>query len=199
MKFVLIIFLSLCAILSENLYGQNDWELTKQEGDISVYFRMINKKHFDVRVTTTFNTNAETLTSIIYDASTYPSWVYRCKSANIMRIKNNSYIISVTDVPWPFKDREVVNYIHPPKKINKQTILVKSISQPNVIPENPDYIRLGYSEVSWKIKTTGTNLIELDYKLSLKIDQEAPEFIIKLISTNGPFESFKKLKEKLSN
>jgi hypothetical protein len=199
MKFVLIICLSLCAILPEKLYGQDDWELTKQDGDISVYFRMINKKHFEVRVTTSFNTNADALTSIIYDAPSYPSWVYRCKSAKIVNIKNRSYIISVTDVPWPFKDREVVNYMLPPKQINSQTILVKSISQPDVIPENPDYIRIDYSEISWEIKTRGTNQIELDYKLSLKIDQEAPEFIIKMISTNGPFESFKKLKEKLSD
>lgn len=199
MKFVLIICLSLCAVLPEKLFGQDDWELTKQDGDISVYFRMINKKHFEVRVTTTFNTNAETLTSTIYDASSYPSWVYRCKSAEIIKIKNNSYIISVTDVPWPFRDREVVNLMYPKKQIDKQTILVQSISKPDAIPKNPDYIRIDYSKISWKIVTTGTNQIELDYKLSLKIDQEAPEFIIKMISTNGPFESFKKLKEKLSN
>ncbi|MDA3910109.1 MAG: hypothetical protein PF448_01965 [Bacteroidales bacterium] len=199
MKFTLIICVFLCASLTEKIYGQDDWELSKQDEGISVYFRMISKKDFEVRVITTFKTTADALTAIIYDAATYPYWVYRCQSAKITTIKGKSYIISITDIPWPFKDREVVNLLYPKKQIDKQTILVQSISKPDAVPKNPDYIRLDYSEVSWEIKTSGTNRIEVDYKLSLKISQEAPEFIIKLISTNGPYESFKNLKQKLTN
>ncbi len=199
MKLSLIFHLFICASLFNGLYGQTDWKLSKQDEDISVYFRMLSEKQFEIRVITSFSTKAKELTDIIYDAEGYPKWVYRCQSARIETRNDKSLTISILDVPWPFRDREIVNLMHPQKQIDEHTILIQSNAKPYAIPTNPDYIRLDYSEVTWLIKTTAPNRIEVDYKLSLKIDQEAPEFIIKMISTNGPYESFKNLKQKIAN
>jgi len=199
MKYALILYLTMSLGLANSLYGQSDWELSKQDEGISVYFRMTNKNTFEIWVTATFNATTKELTDVIYDAEKYPTWVYRCASAKTEPRNDNLLIISVTDVPWPFKDRDVVNLMQPLKQIDGNTILIRSSSKPDAIPENPNYIRLTYSEVTWLIKTKAENKIEIDYKLSLKIDQEAPELIIKMISTKGPFESFKNLKEKLSH
>lgn len=172
---------------------QENWELTKENDNIKVYFKKITDQKFDVRIEANFASPKEKILNIIDDHRSYPNWVYRCTLAEEKEIEGKTYLRTITDTPWPFKDRDAISYTSINKEINKNTTLIHSISKPDVIPPYEDYVRVKYSEVNWIITSIEKNTTHIQYTLSLEIQQEAPDFIIKLISTNAPFESFKNL------
>lgn len=174
-------------------FSQENWELTKEDDNIKVYFKKINAQHFSIRIKANFTANKQEVIDIIQDHKSYPIWVYRCIKTEEFNIDGKEYLRTITDVPWPFKDRDAVNYIKPIQIVSENTSLIHSISKPNIIPHYEDFIRVEQSEVKWKITQSADKLTHIEYTLSLEIKQEAPEFIVKMISTNAPYETFKNL------
>ncbi len=186
-------------LISCLVFTQEDWELTKEDDNIKVYFKKINAQHFTIRIKADFNANKQEVIDIIQDHKSYTKWVYRCIKTEEINIEGKEYLRTITDVPWPFKDRDAVNYIKPIQIVNEKTSLIHSTSKPNAIPLRENFIRVEYSEVKWEITQSTENTTHIDYTLSLEIKQEAPDFIVKMISTNAPYETFKNLEVMLQN
>ncbi|MFO7789210.1 MAG: hypothetical protein ACQES1_01850 [Bacteroidota bacterium] len=196
-KFIFIIITFI--FLPGYLLSQSNWELQKENENLQVYFKQSGEETYRVRVKTSFPVNYNVLIEEVYDnIKTYPEWIYRCEQAKWLdKNKNNRVLYTVSNIPWPFQDRDVVTKMAKPQRQGKKIIL-HSHSIPDYIPEKDKFERQQFSEVYWHLFPDGGNNVRVTYELTLKIKENIPEFILKMIACKGPFESFNNLHARLS-
>ncbi|MDA3820635.1 MAG: hypothetical protein PF590_09270 [Candidatus Delongbacteria bacterium] len=195
-KFIFIIMLAFFVL--ENLYAQSEWELQKETDEIKVYFKQSDAETYCVKVETSFPVHYQLLIDEVFQNITeYPEWIYRCAEAKWLD-KNEDYRIlyTVSSIPWPFQDRDVVTkMLHP--KIKGKIIILHSYSVPDYIPDKANLKRQEFSEVCWYL-TPGENNVQITYHLTIKVTENIPDFILKMVACKGPYESFKNLHVRLS-
>ncbi|MFO7880785.1 MAG: hypothetical protein ACQES0_05535 [Bacteroidota bacterium] len=193
-----IFFILIIALISLHSFGQNEWELQKSEDNIDVFFRQSSEHKYDIKVVTGFNISHQDLMSVLYDIEHYPAWVYRCETATWLNKKNGERVMySITDIPWPFNDRDIITKMQKPEYKNQKVIL-RSVALPDYIPPKEGLTRQDFSQVTWIISTDDDKSTRVTYLLSLEITENIPEFILKMITTKGPYESFKNLHNLIS-
>ncbi|MEA3447339.1 MAG: hypothetical protein U9Q98_02665 [Bacteroidota bacterium] len=181
-----------------NLHAQSEWQLQKETDKIKVYFKQPDAETYCVKVETTFPVHYQTLIDEIFENITdYPEWIYRCAEAKWLE-KNENYRIlyTVSSIPWPFQDRDVITkMLHP--KIKGKNIILHSYSVPDYIPDKEGFKRQDFSEVYWYLIPNETS-VNARYQLTIKVTENIPEFILRMIACKGPYESFENLHERLS-
>jgi hypothetical protein len=194
-----IIFIILLSFFGwTNLCAQPEWELQKETENIQVYFKQSDEETYCIKVVTTFPVPHEVLIDELYEnIADYPEWIYRCAEAKwIEKNGDHKILYTVSKIPWPFPDRDVVTKMQKPEIAGKKIIL-HSYSVPDYIPEKENYQRQKFSEVYWYLIPDG-NKVRAQYFLTIKITQRIPDFILKMIACKGPYESFENLHVRLS-
>ena len=198
MKKALKYFLLILPCLSGvNVKGQ-EWELQKKHDNIEVYFRKTDDITYEIRVKAIYNTDPESFIEIIENYKSYPQWVYRCTQSEIVSVKGKLYLRTVTDIPWPLKDRDAIVMVIPPRKRN-DVVILSSTACPNAVPIYENTVRQNYSNVIWRIQKKEKYKTFVDYTLTLKVEENIPDFIMKMVTTNGPYETFKNLQKMIEN
>lgn len=188
-KFAVIFLLPLVS------FSQNEWKLQKSNNNIYVYFRQKSENTYSIKVETKFNVSSEEVVRKIQDIENYPNWIYRCANSEwLTKNETNKIIRTVSDIPWPFPDRDVISKINDPVYKDNKTIL-QSKAIPDYIPEKENFKRQQFSEAKWVIDNSGRFNCEVSYYLNLKIYKNIPESILAMITTMGPYKSFKNLKK----
>jgi hypothetical protein len=137
------------------------------------------------------------LISVILDIGNYNSWIYSNKKSAIIKIEGPGKIIYYTQshLPWPIKDRDLVVELNMNETPELLTIQVKSIA--DIMPKNPDYIRVPYSLATWNVTPITNNKLKVDYTFSVDPGGSIPAWIVNATLAIGPYNSFVKLKELL--
>ena len=193
-------FVFLCILLFalQASFAQGKWELKKNENGIEVFTRKAATGNVkEVRVQCELDVTQAQLISVILDIGNYNSWIYANKKSVILKTEAPGKIVYYTQshLPWPIKDRDLVvelNINHTPENLNIQ---VKSV--PDVMPKNPDYIRVPYSLATWNVTQAINNKLKVDYTFSIDPGGSIPSWIVNATLTIGPYNSFVKLKELL--
>jgi len=179
------------------LYAQSDWTLQKEDDEIKVFFRQKEENLYEIRVNTQFNVSADYIIYHIENIEKYPEWVYRCTDAKYIENKPDSKVIrTITNIPWPFKDRDVISKIYKPKRKGNITKLF-SEAIPDLFPIDNNYVRQEFSEARWILQDNGDHTI-VTYYLSLKIEQDIPNKILGMVTSKGPLESFRALHKRIN-
>ena len=191
----LILILLITNSLS-SLFAQPSWTLQKEDDQIKVYFRQKQENLYEIRVNTSFDVSADYIIYHIENIEKYPEWVYRCTDAHFIENNPNSKIIrTITNIPWPFKDRDVITKIHKPdKKGNISSLYSEAI--PDYYPPDKNYKRQEFAEAKWELEEKGNKTI-VTYYLNLRIEQNVPEKILGMVVSKGPYESFLGLHERV--
>ncbi len=191
---IIFTFIGLIVGFQTNANAQ-EWELQKEHENIKVFFRKTKPSKYEIRVNATYNFSQKDLINIVSDYSSFPQWVYRCIKVENIKLGNKEYVRTVTSMPWPLKDRDVVVEVLPNQHKSKDIIILSSDSRPDDLPVYENIIRQKGTHVVWEIKAINSKQCFVDYFLTLEINEEFPDFIMKMISTHGPYETFKKLND----
>lgn len=183
-------FILLCLIYNSSV-AQSDYILQKCDNGIEVYYKKNSNDICEIKVKTNFNISSKTFLDKIQNIELYPNWIYRCKEAHQLTKTNSNYLLySVTDIPWPISDRDIITRCGPPKKINDSCFIISSHSVPDAIPEKKNCVRQEYTDIKWIITSVSNKQIFVDYTIKLKINQKLPDSIMRLLTTHGPYETF---------
>src|ERR1700757_4453950 len=105
------IFLSsFILVLAQTLvFGQNAWKLNTDKEGIKVYtseFAGPNVKA--IKVECEMDASATQLVALLMDVNTSADWVYRTKSAKVIKQVSPSelYYYSEVNMPWPVSNRD---------------------------------------------------------------------------------------------
>jgi len=171
------------------------WEIRKQEDGITVYTRSV--EGFDInelKAEMTIDAPIDKIVSILLDIPNYPKWAYSYSEAKILKREGDmSIIYIVMDIPWPMADRD--NVVKMVKFEKGDTVTIKSKSIPDYIEIKDNITRIPYHAGSWTLIKKGEKT-EAILKTHALPGGEAPDWIINMFLTDGPYESLKALSER---
>ena len=195
-NFILSIVLILVQIHG---FAQGRWELRKNENGIAVYTRKAAAGNLkELRVLCELDATKADLINTLLDISDYSSWVYSNKKSVILKTESPQRIIYYTQshLPWPIKDRDLIIELSIDPSPDLLSIRAKSI--PDFLPGDKDYVRVPYSLALWKVTQVTEGKLKVDYTFSVDPGGSIPAWLVNATLTIGPYNSFVKLKQKLS-
>jgi hypothetical protein len=179
--------------------SQSSWKLVKNKDGINVYLSSgENSKFKSIRVQTVFDGTIQKLIAIVGDISKHPQWVYKAKSAYILKQVSPYeflyYIESI--VPWPMSNRDAVIHLTMVPDSAHHTLRINANSEPDFIAKKSGLVRIPFSKGSWFV-TESANKINIDYTFQVDPGGSIPAWLVNMLADKGPYESFQKLKAKL--
>ena len=178
----------------------DDWKLVTTRGDVKVYTRTNPDSPIkDVRITANIKTSMDRLTNHLREISNYPDWVYKCKAAN--RIRTNTeddyYYYTQTDMPFPFRDRDLVAHVIQWKDAEGVIRSEASAVHDDIVPVDKKMVRITQLQSNWTIFPEKNGMIPIDYTIQAHPGGNLPAWLINLAITRGPIKTMEKLMEKV--
>lgn len=143
------------------------------------------------------NISVETLKSFIWNVNNYITWQYNTIEAEMISNSGHDEMKyrSLVHAPWPVENRElVVNLRVMPNDSAMTSILIHSFPYDKPPPDN--VVRVPLFDASWKITPKG-NMLNVVYTLRIDPGGSVPAWLANLAMAEGPYISFKNLKDQL--
>ncbi|MFD2874101.1 START domain-containing protein [Mucilaginibacter ximonensis] len=199
MKLKLLAFFALTFTANMAL-AQSNWTFKTQSGDIKVYVdKESPMKVKPIKVESTFSATPVQLAAILLDIKNYPDWAYKIKSAAVVKqvSATDLYYYAIVDMPWPAQNRDFAAHISVTQDPATKVITVDAPSIADLVPQKEDLVRVKKSTGKWILTPDGAHQTKVTYYLTLEPDGGAPAWIINIFVSDGPMQSFKKLKEQV--
>ncbi len=181
--------------------AQPSWKLVRDKNGIQVYTASIEKSKFkSIRVQTVLEGTIPKLMQILGDISKHPEWVYKAKSAIIVKqISPNEFIYyTETTLPWPASNRDAIIHLTMTSDTLQHSLTITAFSEPDLLEKKEGLVRIPYTNAKWQV-TESNNQITIDYVFKVDPGGDLPAWLVNMMADKGPFESFYKLKMKLKS
>ena len=191
-----------CLFLSVGLFAQNtdDWELITDKENIQIYTRLTDVSPIkQLKVKAVFDTDVQTLLSVLNNVENYPKWVYKCMKAERLQSVSSGkfYYRTVSDLPWPVSDRDVVLLTKQWKVKETGVYKTKSSAKPDFMSTVENIVRIPLYESAWTITPTEQNTVEIEYTALTEVGGQIPDWMVNLGLSAGPYETMRGLKNYL--
>ncbi|GAA4104341.1 START domain-containing protein [Mucilaginibacter panaciglaebae] len=196
MKLKLIIFFIL-TFTTRIVIAQGAWTFKTESSGIKVY--VDNKSAMKVKpikVESSINATPTQIAAVLLDVENYPDWVYKIKSTSLVKQTSATDLFYYAEInmPWPAQNRDFAAHITVTQNPETKVITIDAPSVADLVPEKEDLTRVKRSHGKWILIPDGNNKTKVTYYFTLEPDGGAPAWIINLFITDGPMQSFKKLK-----
>jgi hypothetical protein len=180
-------------------HAQPVWKLVKEKNGIKIFTANAdNSKFKNIRVQMLLEGTIPKLTSIISDIKKYPEWVYREKTAILLKqVSNNEFIYYIeSTLPWPISNRDaIIHLIIIPDSIH-HSLRINAFSDPTFIEKKDGIVRIPFSKETWYVTEAGKKL-NIDYTFQMDSGGNLPAWLVNMMADKGPYETFQNLKMKL--
>ncbi|MDP4268160.1 MAG: START domain-containing protein [Bacteroidota bacterium] len=204
-KLILFIFLLAVILLNSALAqagSQESWSLRTDKNGVKVYTRSVKGSQMkEFKGETYVKCTLGSLANLIDDISSYPKWMYNCKSAE--RIKKISiregYSYYVNSCPWPLDDRDIVIHYYMKQDPLTKEIVINMIGEKSYIPEKKNYIRVPNFRGIWQFTPEKNGLVKVTYQTYSETGGTVPSSLVNAFSVDLPYNTLLNLKNKLNN
>jgi hypothetical protein len=126
-------------------------------------------------------------------------WVYHTKSVNLIKQVSPSelYYYSEVNIPWPLHNRDFIAHIKVTQDPVSKVITVDAPCLADMVPVKDGIVRIEHSVGKWIITPTDNGQVKVEYTLHLDAGGSVPAWLLNMFITQGPTESFIKLKAQL--
>lgn len=196
-RFISILLLLLT--VQNSLYANPTWSLKKDQNGIKIFTAKLgNESYKAVRVECVMDARPEQLLAVLLDINNNHEWVYKTKSSRLLKSISPQELIYYAQMesPWPFSNRDIIAHLKIARESDK-VITIASQAQPDFIPEEEDMVRIKSSKAKWTITNVSDNQIKVEYVIQFHPGGNIPAWLINLFVTEGPMESFLKMKERV--
>jgi hypothetical protein len=176
------------------------WSLRKDQDGIRIFTaKLANEAVKAVKVECLVAARPEQLLALLLDVDNNHEWVYKTESSRLLKSISPQEIIyyAQMECPWPFSNRDIVAHLKIARESDK-VITIDSRAQPDFIPAEEDVVRITSSKGKWTITNVKENLIKVEYVIQINPGGNIPPWLINLFLTDGPLESFRKMKERVA-
>ena len=192
----LVLFLPMTGMTQPNC------ELKKEKDNIKVYGCLVEGFAFnDILVELEVNSTMEKYISILLDVTHYNEWRYRELNHKLLKKISDSELIYYAQIsaPFPLSDRDLVLHM----KINQDSlpkILTVTIeSMPDYIPPVEDLVRVPSSFSTMTLIPLSESRLKITCSVRVDPGGQVPAWVVNMFSTQGPYETFKNLSEKMED
>jgi hypothetical protein len=199
MKSLLTFFILTLAQVPGISQAAEGFVLKASEDGIDVFVRIEDNDDMTVRVTTTAQTKVSSVQQVLDEAEDYPAWVHRCKEAQrLPGGTENAYLyLSRVNMPFPFRDREVVAAIEQSTDPATGVFTRLISSKPDAYPPSKDYKRVELYESTWEVHPIGNNKAKLICTVRTAAGSGLPGWLREDIMTGGPVKTIKSLRKRV--
>jgi hypothetical protein len=181
--------------------GQENWALKLEKNGIRVSTRKTREfKYSELRTECELEGSISQLAGVILDVGNHPNWSYKTLNAKMLKCTGDSDIFFYTEVesPWPFENRDFVAHLKISQNKKNRVMTIESINVNGMVPIRNKITRMRYAKMTW-IVTPGQNgrTCQVDYRIQIDPGPSVPAWLLNLFATNGPYQSFIKLKEEI--
>ncbi len=190
-------FLLFGFVVNTSFGVEKNWELKKNSDDILVYTREASFSSIrEIKCVTNFNATLNSLVAFIYDIPAHPQYIYRCKSAKILKVVNEYelYYYHETETPWPVQNRYGVIYYKIKQDPTTKVVTIESHEVFGMTPKQEDKVEVEKLTASWVFTPKGNGMVEGVYYLYLNPGGSVPSWLINLFATEGPYQTILKMK-----
>lgn len=177
--------------------AQEKWDLKKNQDGIAVYAAKLDGEKFKrIRVICEMNCSVDQLIRVMSNVDHHKDWIYNTKVSTLINRKNRDTVVYYSEVslPWPVSNRDLVmEQCFVRDSINK-SLKIEVTSQAHAIPVKPNLVRVPYSLGIWHVTTLANNHIRIDYTFKVDPGGSIPAWVVNLMATAGPFNTFRNLK-----
>jgi len=194
---ILITLAIFIAFLISGIAQETEWKLEKEKDGITVYTREVGgKKIKEFKAETIMNTQVPELVAMVVDASTYVDWIDKIENAKIVEVisKDEFYVYTEADVPWPFDNRDIVtlNKVVKDEKTGAVTIEIAAVA--GKVPEKEGVVRMPESGGFWKFTPNKEGKIAVVYQYLADPGGGIPEWLVNAFLVDGPYKTLENMK-----
>lgn len=189
----------LCILSLSITSAAYSWEVSKIKDGIKIFTaKPVNSSFKAVKVECNLPVSANQLLALLLDINHNHEWVYNIKSAQLLKSISDHELMyhAVISTPWPFANRDIIAHLKVTRE-SENVITVNSNAQPEYIAASKDVVRIKSSVSKWTITTIKENLIKVEYTIQFDPGGNIPSWLINMFVSEGPYESFKNLKERV--
>ncbi len=195
MRLPQILFLFLFLPFNLLLAQKEEWKLSKQADNISVFTRNVAQTNFkEVRSVTKMPIAASDLLELVNDYSSIQPWRYKVKEMKLLDgdPMGAHYLYFVLNLPIPLSDRDFVLQIETERKSDGR-ILINFDAVSDQLPAQEGKVRMNKMEGFWELKPLASNITEVTYQY-LSDPAGVPAWIVNLFTVNAPFQALSGLR-----
>jgi hypothetical protein len=192
----LVAIISLFAVMQ----SQPNWELQKEGDGIKVYTAGSESSKFkQFKVEADVAASAQQIAHAVTDLENNYKWFESVKKGEMIELfSKDEYIFKqVVKVPFPFKDREVVQYCTV-RELEDGVIRIDLKHKNDAIPEDDDYVRMPYAVGYWILTPNGTTT-QIEYSFLADPGGNIPAWLANQFIVDNPFKTIKALREYLKD
>ena len=180
--------------------AQTDWKLKANSDGIKVYSSEVAGSKFKaLRVECNFNATLAQIVTVLLDVKTCTEWVYHTKSISLLKQPSPSeiYYYSEVSLPWPTSNRDFVAHLIVSQDAETKVVTVDGPAVNGLVPLKDGIVRVTNSKGKWVITPLGKDEIKVEYTLHVDPAGSLPAWLVNMVASEGPTQSFKKLKLQL--
>lgn len=192
----------LLLIISNYSYAQtnDNWKLRSNSDGVNIYTRNFeSSKVKAIKVECELNASLSQLVSVLMDVKNSEEWLYHTSSNYIIKQVSPAelFYYSKIEMPWPVSDRDFIAHLKVSQDTLTRIVIIDAPCIPDLVPVKPGLVRIENSRGRWIISPLGNNRVKVVYTLHADPGGSIPAWLTNLFVTQGPSQSFKKLKKHL--
>jgi hypothetical protein len=139
------------------------------------------------------------LTAVLMDIKAAPEWVYATKSCVLLKQVSPAdvYYYSEVKLPWPVQNRDFVAHLTVSQNPDTKVVTIDGPVINGMVPPKDGIVRVDHSKGKWTLIPISKNEVKIEYILQTDPGGAIPAWIVNLFASEGPMQSFKKLKLQL--
>ncbi len=196
----ILLFLPLIIVIGFSSNDSSDWVLRKNKNGIAVYTRYHEGSGIkEIWVIDTVNSSLSGVVAVLLDAENFHKWVYHCSEYKILKLINDreQYDYELTDVPWPFSDRDLITDSKISQDSLTKTVTISSMAAPGYIPDKPGILRIKQFQSVYTLTELGNGKIKIDYTAFGNPGGDIPDWLINANIVVGPYKSTFRMNKQL--
>lgn len=180
--------------------AQSEWKFVTEKDGIKVYSKSVpGSKIKALKVECVLYSTASALVTLLLDVPAAVEWVSHTKSCVLLRQVSSAelYYYSEVSLPWPLENRDFVAHVKVSQDPVSKEVFVNAPAIPGWIGNKKGIVRVNHSLGLWTISPVDKNRIKVSYSLQVDPGGVIPAWAVNALSSQGPIDSFIKMKEKL--
>lgn len=188
----------LILIISSLALNAQDWECAKERDGIKIFTCHDTASSYKLfKGEIDLQSDVNTVSNLIEDVRKFDEW--DDDISNIRVLDDNPgkffrYYVQY-DVQWPFEDRDLCVEAEIRTDSNTSNRIISSRSDPEAVPEVPEFVRIKKYWQKWTITPTGAGKVHLILEGFVDPAGDIPAWLANLAITNAPLNMLRKIRE----
>jgi len=181
---------------------QEEWSFLTEKQGIKVYSKSVTgSKVKALKVECVVNATLSSMVTILMDVPGTVKWVYHTKSCILLKRVSPAelYYYSEVSLPWPLENRDFVAHVKVSQDKTSKVVTVEAPAIPGMVADKKGIVRVQHSIGYWTITPVDKNRVSVVYSLQVDPGGIIPAWAVNALSSQGPIESFIKMKELLQH